>query len=102
MQHIGVDWPHLLLLIENAFTFILTAMRAFPTEDFFEDGVMAIENIVDINPDNANILVDELKNDTDFTYEVMTNNGANLLLYLSEDQCNAVILQLVIKYNNSK
>ena len=60
---------------------------------------MAIDNIIDINPDNANHLVDELKNNIDFIYEVVTNNGANLLLCLSADLQNAIILQLVLKYS---
>ena len=78
---------------------ILTAMRAFPTEDFFEDGVMAIENIIDINPDNANHLVNELENDLDFISEVVMNNGTNLLLHLMADLWNSIILQLVLKYS---
>ena len=61
---------------------IVTAMRAFPTEYFFEDGVMAIENIIDINPLSSYHLVNELSNDIDFIYEVVMNYGANLLLYL--------------------
>ena len=64
---------------------ILAAMKAFSTEEFFEDGVMAMENIIDENPGNANLVLNELKNNFDFIYEVVTNNGANLILYLSAD-----------------
>ena len=60
---------------------------------------MAIDNIIDINPGNANHLVNEHKNDIDFIYKVVMNNGANLLLYLSADLWNAIILQLVLKYS---
>ena len=78
---------------------IVIAMKEFSTEEFFEDGVLAIENIIDENPGNASLLVNELKNDIDFIYEVVTNNGVNLLLYLSADLQNPVILQLVLKYS---
>ena len=60
---------------------------------------MAIENIIDVNPLSSYYLVDELKNNIDFICEVVTNNGANVLLYLLTDQWNAVILQLVLKYS---
>ena len=76
---------------------IVTAMKEFSTEEFFEDGVLAIENIIDENPGNASLLVNELKNDIDFIYEVVTNKGANLLLYLSVELWNAIIIQLVCK-----
>ena len=101
-SRIGVNWcdnPPPIVADRECIQVILTAMRAFPTEIFFEDGVMAIENIIDINPDNANHLVDELKNDIYFIYEVVMNNGANLLLYLLVDLQNAVVLQLVLKYS---
>ena len=61
---------------------------------------MAVENIIDEIPGNANLLVNELKNNFDFIYEVVMNNGANLLLYLSVDLWNPVVFKLVL--NNSK
>ena len=59
--------------------------------------MLAIDNIIDENAGNASLLVNELKNDIDFIYKVVTNNGANILLYLSVDLRNAIILQLVLK-----
>ena len=59
---------------------------------------MAVENIIDINPLSSYYLWDELNNDVDFIYEVVMNNGANLLLYLSADLRNAITLQFVLKY----
>ena len=60
---------------------------------------MAIENIIDMNPLSSCYLVDELNNNIDFIYSVVTNNGTDLLLYLLADLQNATILQLVLKYS---
>ena len=43
--------------------------------------------------------VKEVNNDIDFIYEVVMNNGANLLLSLSVKLRNVVILELIIRYS---
>ena len=78
---------------------IVTAMKEFSTKEFFENGVLAIENIIDEDGGNASLLVQELKNNIDFICEVVTNNGGNLLLSLSTELWNAVILELILKYS---
>ena len=74
-------------------------MKEFSTREFFENGVLAIENIIDEDQGNASLLVNELKNDIDFIYDVVMNNGANLLLSLSAELQNATILELILKYS---
>ena len=79
---------------------IVTAMKEFTTKEIIENGVLAIENSIDEDQGNASLLVDELKNNIDFIYDVVTNNGASLLLSLTAELRNAVILELFLK--NSK
>ena len=78
---------------------IVTAMKEFSTKEFFENGVLAIENIIDEDGGNASLLVQELKNSIDFICEVVMNNGGNLLFSLSVELWNAVILELILKYS---
>ena len=78
---------------------IVSAMKEFSTKQFFENGVLAIENIIDEDQANASLLVNELKNNIHFICEVVTNNGANLLFSLSAELRNAVILELILKYS---
>ena len=78
---------------------IVTVMKEFSTKEFFENGVLAIENIIDEDQGNASLLVNELKNEIDFIYEVVMNNGANLLLSLSAELWNAIILELILNYS---
>ena len=78
---------------------IVTAMKEFSTKEFFENGVLAIENIIDEDQANASLLENELKNNIHFICEVVTNNGANLLFSLSAELQNAVILELILKYS---
>ena len=75
-------------------------MKEFSTKQIIENGVMAIENCIDEDQGNASLLVDELKNNIDFIYNVMMNNGASLLLYLMAELWNPIILELILK--NSK
>ena len=79
---------------------IVTAMKEFTTKEIIKNGVLAIENSIDEDQGNASLLVDELKNNIDFIYDVVTNNGASLLLSLTAELRNAVILELILK--NSK
>ena len=79
---------------------IVTAMKEFTTKEIIENGVLAIENSIDEDQGNASLLVDELKNNIDFIYDVVMNNGASLLLSLMAELRNAVILELILK--NSK
>ena len=78
---------------------IVTVMKEFSTKEFFENGVLAIENIIDEDWGNASLLVNKLKNNIDFICEVVMNNGANLLLSLSAELWNAIILELILKYS---
>ena len=75
-------------------------MKEFSTKEIIENGVMAIENSIDEDQGNASLLVDKLKNDIDFIYDVVMNNGASLLLSLMAELRNAIILELILK--NSK
>ena len=74
-------------------------MKEFSTKEIIKNGVLAIENIIDEDQGNASLLVNELKNDIDFIYDVVMNNGANLLLSLSAELQNATILELILKYS---
>ena len=79
---------------------IVTAMKEFTTKEIIKNGVLAIENSIDEDQGNASLLVDELKNNIDFIYDVVTNNGASILLSLTAELRNAIILELILK--NSK
>ena len=72
-------------------------MKEFSTKEIIENGVLAIENIIDEDQGNASLLVDELKNNIDFIYNIVTNNGASLLLSLMVELWNAVVLELILK-----
>ena len=79
---------------------IVTVMKEFSTREFFENGVLAtIENTIDEDQGNASLLVNKLKNDIDFIYDVVMNNGANLLLSLLAELRNAIILEHILKYS---
>ena len=84
---------------EKCIRVIVTAMKEFSTKEFIENGVLAIENIIDEDVGNASLLVQELKNNIDFICEVVTYNGGNLLFSLSTELRNAVILKLILKYS---
>ena len=84
----------------NCIQVIVTAMKEFSTKEIIKNGVLVIENIIDEDQGNASLLVDELKNDIDYIYKVVMNNGASLLLYLMAEIQNAIILELILK--NSK
>ena len=84
----------------NCIQVIVTVMKEFSTKEIIKNGVLAIENSIDEDQGNASLLVDELKNNIDFIYDVVTNNGASLLLSLTAELQNAIILELILK--NSK
>ena len=81
----------------NCIRVIVTAMKEFSTKEIIKNAVLAIENIIDEDQGNASLLVDELKNDIDFIYDVVTTNGASLLLSLTVELRNAVVLELILQ-----